>query len=74
MAVLTQVAPQSVWPVAQPQRPIVQTCVGGHMVPVPHDGPPGHTLGMSVPQATVLGEVVGQRGAHSHRLVVVLQR
>ena len=42
-------------------------------MPVPHDGPPGHTLGMSVPHATVVGEVVGHRGAHSHTSVVALQ-
>jgi hypothetical protein len=34
---------------------------------VPHDGPPGHTLGMLCPQATVAGLVVGQRGAQTHR-------
>ena len=34
---------------------------------MPHDGPPGHTLGMLCPQATVAGLVVGQRGAQTHR-------
>lgn len=38
----------------------------GQRVPVPHEGPPGHTLGMSVPQMIVDAEVVGQRGVHAH--------
>ncbi len=56
------------------QRPPVHTCVAGHIVPVPHDGPPGHTLGITVPHATEEGAVVGHRGAHSHMNVVELQR
>ena len=31
---------------------------------MPHEGPPAHTLGMSVPHSTVAGLVVGHRGAH----------
>ena len=36
-------------------------------VPVPHEGPPGHTLGMGVPQATESGEVAGHIGMQSQR-------
>ncbi len=39
----------------------------GHCVPVPHEGPPGHTLGMSVPQGTVPGVVAGHAATHSQR-------
>lgn len=48
----TQRPPEHVWPLGQYE-------------PVPHDGPPGHTLSRVVPHATVVSEVVGQRGAHS---------
>ncbi len=38
-----------------------------HWSPVPHDGPPGHTLGTSCPHGTALRLTpVGQRGAHTH--------
>ena len=35
-------------------------------MPVPQLGPPGHTLGMLAPHATVAGLVVGQRAVHTH--------
>ena len=39
----------------------------GHCVPVPHDGPPGQTLGMSMPQRTVPGVTSGHAFTHSQR-------
>jgi hypothetical protein len=36
-----------------------------HIVPTPQLGPPGQTLGMSAPQATVAGLVPAQRLAHT---------
>ncbi len=72
VARFTQTEPQRVWPAGQPQRPLAHTCVAGHMVPVPHAGPPGHTLGMVIPHGTAEGAVVGHRGAHSHMFVVAL--
>ncbi len=72
VAVLTHVTPQRVVPAAQPQRPEAQVCVAGQSVPVPQIGPPGHTLGMGIPHSTVVGEVVGHRGAHSHTKVTGL--
>ena len=35
-------------------------------MPVPHEGPPEHTLAIVTPQATVDGEVEGQAGMHTH--------
>ncbi len=45
--------------------PPEHVCPDGHIVPVPHDGPPGQTLAMVVPHATVEGLVVGQRLVHT---------
>lgn len=36
-------------------------------MPVPHEGPPGQTLGMLTPHATVSGEVAGHIGMHTQR-------
>lgn len=72
VAALTQVTPQRMVPAAQPQRPEAQVCVAGQRVPVPQMGPPGHTFGMGIPHSTVVGDVVGQRGAHSHTKVTGL--
>ena len=49
---------------AHSQRPVValQRWPLPQSVPVPHEGPPGQTLGMSVPHATLAGVVLGQRG------------
>ncbi len=50
-------------PVGHWHVPPVHTCVlMAQSVPVPHDGPPGQMFAMFVPQATVAGLVVGQRG------------
>ncbi len=44
---------------------VLQTCPLGHCVPVPQEGPPGHTLAMFCPHATCAGDWL-HRGAHTH--------
>lgn len=47
----------------------------GQRVPVPHAGPPGHTLGTGWPHVTLASAPAGgHAGAHSHMAVSVLQR
>lgn len=61
----------------QAQRPVVasQRSPLAHRAPVPHEGPPGHALGTSAPQAvsrTVAGS--GHRGMHTQRRASGSQR
>ncbi len=48
-------------------------CPAPQRVPVPQEGEPVHTFGMSTPHGTDAGVVAGQRGAHS-QAPMVLQR
>ncbi len=56
-------------------RPAVHAKPDGQRVPVPHEGPPSHTLGTGAPQSTPAAAVAaGHRGAHSQSRVSTLQR
>lgn len=54
------------------QRPLTHRCPEGQRVPVPQEGPPGHTFGTGAPQSTPsAAEAGGQRGAHTQSRISV---
>ena len=51
----------------QTPRVVLQAVLAAvHRVPVPHEGPPEHTLGIVTPQSTVAGSVDGHAGTQWH--------